>query len=275
MQKINGKKIADDHAKALKIKIKELKKKLGPQFRVPAIVSFCNQDDPPSVKYTQMKQNKAKELGINFIAEIYNTDSLKNNLEKLIKKYNNDKNIDGIMVQLPVSDPLRVFKDELLTLIDPKKDVDGLTKKGQEYFLPATAKAVLTILNESIPNWQTSNFQPGVVGSQGGVGKPLVELLKKEIGLLPVKIDKNIGNLESDLKKCALIVSATGHEHLIKWRMIKKGAILIDVGLGDFDPKCYKKASFYTPRIGGVGPVTVVSLMENVLEAYKKSKFKT
>ncbi|OGE15509.1 hypothetical protein A2111_02235 [Candidatus Daviesbacteria bacterium GWA1_38_6] len=114
-------------------------------------------------------------------------------------------------------------------------------------------------------NWE--NQKIAVVGATGEIGKPLVKLLRSK-GVNLVEISSSMGSIENDLKNADIIISAVGSENLIRAEMIKEGVILIDVGLGDFDPGCFKKASLYTPKIGGVGPMTVISLMENVTEAF-------
>src|ERR1051326_4444434 len=109
---IDGKKLADKHEEALRKKLAELDKK-----RNPSIVSFCNQDDPPSVKFTFLKLSKASDLGIDFIAEEFSADTPHDQLANLVKKYAGDEIIDGVMVQLPLPDELNVFKGDLLDLI--------------------------------------------------------------------------------------------------------------------------------------------------------------
>jgi methylenetetrahydrofolate dehydrogenase (NADP+) / methenyltetrahydrofolate cyclohydrolase len=238
-------------------------------IRKPTVVSFCNVEDPPSVKYTYMKLKKAEEIGIDFVAEDYDTNTPKEELEAMIQKYNEDPEVDGIMVQLPLPPELQVIKDDLLELITPTKDVDGLTLAGQEWYDPATVLGVITILDEYCKGWK--NKVIGVVGSEGEVGRPLVRVLNayrvKEIR----EIDLEIGDIKVDLKECDIVISSTGVEDLIKPEMIKNDAVLIDVGLGDIDAACYEKASLYTPKVGGVGPMTVISLMENVVQAYINS----
>lgn len=257
MKIIDGKKLAQRHERLLKNKLK----KLG----IPTIVSFCNIEDPASQKYTFLKLSKARQIGIDFIAEEFSTDTAQSYLMEMVQKYGSDPNIDGIMVQLPLPSELNIFKKDLLNLIPPEKDVDGLTSRGN--FLSATARAVLAILDEEVSGWK--NQIVAVVGSRGEVGKALCTFLEKE-KINFFKIDKYEGNLSRDLKKADIIISATGQKNLIKPKMIKKGVILIDVGLGDFDKTCYERAAKYTPVQGGVGPMTVICLMENIVRSFKQ-----
>lgn len=258
--RIDGSALAELHATHLRgVLIKSGRK--------PKIVSFCNTEDEPSVKYTAMKAQKAEEVGIEFKVEEYDTSTEQLILVDKIRLYNQDPTVDGIMVQLPVPLDLVVFQTDLLELIDPHKDVDGLTEAGQQFFMPATVKSVISILEAEIPNWEKQSI--GLVGSEGEVGKPLTEVLNKK-GVQDITlIDIKQGSLDKDLLKCGIIISATGKENLIKPEMIKNGAVLIDVGLGDFDPTCYDKAGKYTAKYKGVGPMTVISLMENVIESFQ------
>ncbi len=256
---IDGKALAKKHEDALRINLAQIKK-----IRNPMVVSFCNQDDPPSVKYTFMKMQKAIDLGIDFSAEEFSADTDETELTKLVKEYADNLLVDGLLIQLPLPDRLIPFREQLLNLIPPQKDVDGLTGKGP--YLPATVKGVISILDEHIENWQGKII--AVVGATGEVGGDMI-LALKQMGLKPLEISRKADNF-AELKKAQIIISATGQEGLIKPDIINDGAVLIDVGLGDFDPKCYEKASRYTEVTGGVGPMTVISLMENVVESYGK-----
>jgi len=177
----------------------------------------------------------------------------------------------------------------LVSIIDLKKDVDGLNPRTLEAVItgdwqdkglvvPATAKAVFTIINEFLPDWRKKKTM--IIGKSDLVGKPLYFLLKQKTINNRQAINEKSGEVirltgrnefqellskPEKLKKFDIIVSATGKPDLIDASMIKKGVALIDVGepKGDINPNTYKKASFYTPVPGGVGPVTVVSLMEN------------
>lgn len=262
--KIDGKSLAKEHQNKLIDHLKKIKSN-----RLPAIVSFCNKEDPPSVRYTQMKKEKAEEIGINFIVEEYDTTTAHEDLANKVKSYNQRGDIDGIMVQLPLPLDLIVFQGDLLNLIAPEKDVDGLTEEGRGYFLPATVKSVISILNSAVPDWIEKHL--GVVGSGGEVGAPLISAFKELGALRIVAVDYGQGELEKDLLDCEVIISATGKENLIKPEMIQDGVDLIDVGLGDFDEACFSKASSYTGKFGGVGPMTVISLMENVVQAFENA----
>lgn len=252
---IDGKKLSLAHQIVLEKKISTLSKK-------PDVVSFYDPEDQPSSVFTKLKQSKATELKINF--EPININQFEySNLKTLITKLNSNPSITGIMFQLPLPKKLKSHKSSLLNSIQVSKDIDGLTTHTK--VLPATTKAVLSIIASKIKNANHPlNF--AVVGSEGFIGKSIVKELKEKKYMV-FEIDKkrpnsNLGNiLNSDV-----VISCTGIKGLIKPEYVKDGFIAIDVGLGDFSDESLEKSSFYTPKIGGVGPMTIVSLMENVVE---------
>lgn len=255
---ISGTDLAKKHEYLLKEKIIGLSKK-------PKIVSILIGDDPSSLLYTQMKQKKASSLGIGFDYMNFSETESFHNVVMTIIKLNNDPEISGIMVQLPL--PKKFLQnnttEDLLKNINLQKDVDGLTPNSP--FLPATVKAVMSIIH-TIPSI-TNNKLFAVLGSEGQVGKALVKELKKQ-NFLVTEIDiKNSDFDFQNTKKADVVISCVGKDGIIKSDDIKENAILIDVGLGDFDKSCFDKAALYTPKIGGVGPVTVISLMENSVDS--------
>lgn len=263
-QKIDGSGLAEQHKQKLIQKLSEIRQG---NRRAPKLVSFCNINDPASVRYTKMKQRMAEEVGVEFIFEEYSMSSEAIDLANKVREYNDSDLVDGIMIQLPLPLDLVVFRDDLLDLINPEKDVDGLTVRGQEIYQPATVKSVISILDSEVPDWKTQ--QIGVVGADGEVGVPLIRFMINNLRLQGVVlIDRTRGNLDTDLQNCDVIISCVGKEALIKPEMIKQDLVLIDVGLGDFAPECFAKSVKYTGKYGGVGPMTVVSLMENVVDAY-------
>lgn len=256
---IDGKRLALEHEQKVRENLQKLRVR-------PKVVSFLIGDDPNSVMYTNMKQQKASEVGIEFNPLRYPKDVSFEEIIKKIEKLNQDLEITGIMIQLPL--PKEFLKNhqvsELLESIDPQKDIDGLNPR-QSKFTPATAQGVISILDSLNLNYEKTIF--AVVGSEGEVGMAIVfELTNKDAQVF--KVDKKLPDTKlEDIKNADVVISATGVKNLIKAGFIKKGAILIDVGLGDFDPVCYNEASAYTPKVGGTGPMTVISLMENILKA--------
>lgn len=274
-QIIDGKALAAKHEAGLRDKIHQLKvaylnQNVNLEFEWPRLVSFSNFEDPITHKYTQLKGEKAKQLGILFIV-LYTYNGLKmEDLTHEFMKQNQDPKNSGIMVQLPLPTTLQSYTEKVISMINPDKDVDGLTGKGS--YLPATVRGVLSIFVDQHIYPDDKLFS--VVGSEGVVGKGMVAALTKA-GARVIQVDQRRPQTSlEDIKHSDVIVSCTGVQSLIKPTMIKEGAILIDVGLGDFDPACMPKASAYTPQVGGVGPMTVISLMENVVDAWEK-KIKT
>ncbi len=267
---IDGKKLSLEHEQKLKEKIKTLSK-------TPHVVSFLIGQDPASILYSNMKQKKAKELGIDFQIRQISPDISFEQIVLEINKLNHDENMDGIMIQLPL--PQEFLKDhqteELLEKIDPLKDIDGLTGKGP--FLSATAGAVLSILKDEGITLVGKKIV--VVGAKGEIGKELMKILERK-GVDVLGIDKETSDLSQVTRQADLLISTTGIPGLIKGEMIKDGAVVIDVGIskiaekvaGDVDfESVSKKASKISPVPGGVGPMTIITLMENVVKSVERN----
>lgn len=196
-----------------------------------------------------MKKKTAERIGVS--VEIF----------KELKLVDQEK-FDGVMVQLPSS--------EDLSLIRPEKDVDGLNPNSD--FVPATVRAVERILDSAYRELNIDideSFKVAVVGAKGSVGSALVSRMKR------FGIEMGEFDMGDDLMKVAdfkVVISCTGSEGLIKPEMVQEGAICIDVGFpkGDFEERVKEKTSFWTPVPGGVGPMTVISLMVNLVDAYEK-----
>lgn len=261
---IDGKKWAKIHEDVLREKLQQL------EIR-PKIVSILVGDDPASVLYTQIKQKKAQSLGIDFQPLRFPEDADFEEVAEVIKFLNTDKTVNGIMVQLPLPEGFlnRHYPNELLEIIDPQKDVDGLTGKGP---LPAAVEAVLSLLEDEGIDVAGKNI--AVVGYSDLIGRPLAKELIKMKGKVTV-CDNKTKDLKDKTLQADIIVSATGVPHLIKEDMVKEEAVVIDVGtekvdgklMGDVDfDGVFPKASKITPVPGGVGPMTVIALMENVIQ---------
>lgn len=274
---IDGRKLAALRQEKLVEKIKKLSK-------TSKVVSILVGDDAPSVLYTNIKQKKAAEVGIDFQPIYFDLASPLVKWEAIcqkIKELNNDESVDGIMVQLPLPESFLHGRDEkeLLQLINPQKDVDGLNyaQKGTP-FVPAAVKAVLSILDDE--NIEVQGRKVVVVGASDLVGKPVAAELEK-LGADVTICNSKTMNLQGEVLQADILVSATGVPGLITGDMVKNGAVVIDVGaekidgkvVGDVDfQSVYPKASKITPVPGGVGPMTVISLMENVVEAVISKK---
>ncbi|MGB9706776.1 MAG: bifunctional 5,10-methylenetetrahydrofolate dehydrogenase/5,10-methenyltetrahydrofolate cyclohydrolase [Microgenomates group bacterium] len=271
----DGKKLAAKKEKVLAKKVAEFKKRTG---ITPKLVAIMVGEDSASKIYLRQKAAAAKRVGIEFekIELIKLTKPAE--LIELIKEKNEDKKVQGIMIQLPLPKncPIADYELRILETIIPTKDIDcltpqnlGLLAMGAPRFLPATVKAILEIIKLS--NYQIANLKGikvCVVGASNIVGKPLA-LHLSNLGATVTICRRKTKNLAEFTSQADLLISATGVPKLIKKEMVKKGAVVIDVGspVGDVDPLAAVRASFITPVPGGVGPLTVVSLLENLFEA--------
>lgn len=227
--------IFDGRARAEKITQDLIKKIKDQKFKLAVIYDPTHK---PSKIYTDIKSQKALELNIDF-------DTYTSADTELIQKLNADPAVNGILIQHPFPN-----EKDLIAVLDPAKDVDGL--RDDSPFEPATVMAVLDILGPARGTML-------IVGSKGQVGLHLLKLLPHAKG-----VDKEDFKPE-EVKNYDVVISATGNPGLIT--DIKPGAIAIDVGFpkGDFDPKLANKASLFTPVPGGVGPVTVAMLFANLV----------
>ncbi|MDD5086538.1 MAG: 5-formyltetrahydrofolate cyclo-ligase, partial [Candidatus Nanoarchaeia archaeon] len=246
-------------------------------------------NDPASELYVKIKEKKCEYVGIKFELVRFNLDASEEDIIKKIDELNNDDSVTGILVQLPT--PKHLSKEKIVNKIRVDKDVDCLTKlnralieKGEEYFSCCTPNGIIRILEEN--NISLKDKKTVIVGKGYLVGKPLSLMLKN----LKVNFDvynKKTNNIKEKTKKADILISATGVPHLIKSDYLKHGSVVIDAGnsklggnmVGDVDFEDVKnKVSFITPVPGGVGPMTVAMLIENLLLAYhknlKKPKFK-
>ncbi len=231
----------------------------------PKLLILRDSDNPVITKYVSLKQRYGEDIGVeveDFFAK--SAEELKGK----IKEANVDKTISGMIVQLPIIDKDRT--DEVVSLIDPKKDVDGLSGNGK--FDSATATAINWLLAGYDINLE--NQKLALVGRGRLVGAPLYRMFKNSG--FNVELFHRGSNLE-ELKNFDIIITATGVPHLIKSEYIKSGAVVVDAGtasekgvlMGDVDEvvRARKDLTAITPKLGGVGPLTVSVLFENVIFA--------
>jgi len=223
-------------------------------------------DEGGAMQYQRMKRKAAERVGCE-ISIFQFPDSI--SFEKLssnIRKWNEDPDVDGIMIQLPLVEGLRAKTKDLIDTIAREKDVDGMREDSP--FVAPVVKAVMIALEEAGENIVRPPLKGGktlVVGASGFVGQKLVKHLS-ENDYVVVGVDEG-EFIDSYTKSADVIISATGIEGLITGDMVKEGAILIDVGAprGDISKEAYEKASFESPVPGGIGPVTIACLMENLI----------
>jgi methylenetetrahydrofolate dehydrogenase (NADP+)/methenyltetrahydrofolate cyclohydrolase len=262
----DGRKFTSARQDALIEKVKSLKDK----GITPKLVSILVGDDEASKIYLSEKKKGAESIGaINEIVKFDHSTPIHRLIGK-IEKLNEDESVHGIMVQLPL--PPNFSKKDLkkvIDTIDSQKDVDGM-QDDSPYVAPVV-KAVIEIINQSPVTSLPAGLKFVVIGAKGFVGRKIVKALCKE-GYEVEEVDIDTKNLNQMVVKTDVLISATGSPNLIKENMVKKGAVVIDVGYPKADVefnKVSKKASFITPVPGGVGPVTVYFLLENLLKAIK------
>jgi len=233
---------------------------------IPHLATIVIGDNPASILYTNLKKKFIESLGCQ--VDIYNLpDTVKMpEIELLIKTLNEDETVHGIMVQLPLPEEIANNKLQITNLIASEKDVDGLREISK--FLHPTSKAVMEVLAMAIYETKIDVMTVCVVGSEGMVGRPLVNEFKK-LGYIVLEADKDTENLKSLTLQADAVISATGSMNLISPDMVNDETIVIDVGspYGDVQKEIVEKASFYTPVPGGVGPVTITCLAENLILA--------
>ena len=273
---IDGKLVRETVKGELKKEIGELKEEL-----TLAVIQVGNNE--ASNIYVNNKIKLCNEIGINSIHKKFDDIITEEELINEIEKLNSDDSVNGILVQLPLPDVFNTKK--VINTISYLKDVDGLTTTNigklyndEESIVPCTALGVIKLLDYYNINLEGRNV--AVVGRSTLVGRPLFKLLLDRNATVTMCHSKT-SNLENVLKTKDIIISATGKKGLIKKEMVKDGAVVIDVGItrvdnkiyGDVDfDEVYDKASFITKVPGGVGPMTVICLMENTLNCYKLQK---
>ncbi|MFH2019672.1 MAG: bifunctional 5,10-methylenetetrahydrofolate dehydrogenase/5,10-methenyltetrahydrofolate cyclohydrolase [bacterium] len=247
-----------------------LRQRLRSGMRVPKVVSVLVGSDPASELYTKLKTEAAQRVGIEYeVVRIEREKGRVEELRKLISKIGEREEVTGVMVQMPIPGLTRAEMEEVVCAIPLQKDVDGL-RWEESGKIPATVKAIFLILEKIQVDKGADIYNKNyvVVGSHGSVGKPLVHFLKdKGVGEIE-EVNSQTGEKQEILKKAEVVISCVGKEGVITGEMVSEGAIVIDVGSprGDMTEEVYQKATVAVPAPGGVGPVTVASLMENAAE---------
>lgn len=231
----------------------------------PKLAIVQVKDDPVINTYVRLKQRYGADIGIE--VEVYRP--AQPEAPELLNMLSNDKTVQGIIVQLPLNDPSQT--DEIVDLVAPQKDVDALGTKAQ--YQPATPMAILWLLSGY--NIELKGKKVLLIGRGKLVGAPLEKILK-DSGINVEVMDREVPNLAKHTKDADVIVTATGSPAILRPDMIKHGAVIVDAGVaseegktvGDLDPEVYKRDDLtITPDKGGVGPLTVCALFENVIRA--------
>ncbi|AVN64911.1 bifunctional 5,10-methylene-tetrahydrofolate dehydrogenase/5,10-methylene-tetrahydrofolate cyclohydrolase [Mesoplasma florum] len=277
---LDGKKVASRRKEELTAKISKYHNK---GLRKPKLVVIMVGNDPASEVYVSHKIKVANEVGIYSELLRFDKDIKKEELYNKINELNNDQNIDGILLQLPL--PIDFIEEDYLQAITPSKDVDGFhyinqgkMLQGYDTVYPCTPLGIINLLEEY--NISVKNKDITLIGTSNIVGKPLGMMLLNNQATITM-CNKNTKNIKDHTINADIIISATGKQFIITEDMIKKDAVIIDVGIirdpvtnklvGDVDFENVKlKSSYITPVPGGVGPMTVITLMENTFMLYEK-----
>ena len=251
--------------------------------KVPTLCVIQVGDDEASNVYINQKRKMCNEIGYNFIHEKYDDSITEEELLKNIDRFNSNDNIDAILVQMPL--PSRINEKNIQNAVSKYKDVDGLNDNniidlinGRDALYPCTACGIVSLLDKYGVTLEGSNVV--IVGRSSLVGMPLFHMLENRNATVTLCHSKT-RNLQAITKNADIIISATGVKGLIKEDMVGDNTVIIDVGITRENGKLYgdvdfdsvsKKASLITPVPGGVGPMTIASLAQNVLKAYKMQK---
>lgn len=276
MQLLDGKALSTKIEKTVADEVKIFKTNRG---SVPGLAVILVGQDPASAAYVSMKKKACDRVGFYSVTHEMPEDISQDAIEKTITMMNDNPNIDGILIQLPL--PSQIDTTKILELVDPSKDVDGFhpynvgrLTTGLDGFVPCTPLGVMELLNEYSIDVKGKNCV--VVGASNIVGKPMASLLLNANATVEI-----CHIFTDDLKKHTLnadmIFVGAGVINLIKEDMVKDGAVIIDIGInradngrlvGDVDfEKVSKKCSYITPVPGGVGPMTIAMLLSNTLKA--------
>jgi len=239
--------------------------------------------NPASEVYVNMKKKACDAVGINVKDYLLEETATQKDLLKIIKESNEDKAVHAILVQLPL--PSHIDEATIINAIAPEKDVDGLTLInqgklfiGEDTIEPATPKGVISLLKKNYIDIAGKNVV--VVGRSRLVGKPLAILFEQNNATVTIAHSRTT-NLKEVTKRADILVAAVGKPNLITGDMIKKDAVVVDVGTTKVEGKltgdvkfdeAFEIASYITPVPKGVGPMTIASLLENIVLCYRKQK---
>ena len=274
---LDGKKEAALLREEIKKEITALKER---DNKVPSLTVILIGDLVPSQIYVRNKEKNSKEVGINSEVIKYSKDISEKKILDKIKELNNDNNVSGILVQLPL--PAQINKEKIINAINPKKDVDGFNPinvgnlaSGYKSIVPCTPLGCLYLIKKVEKD--LSGKHAVIIGRSNLNGKPMAQLLLKENCTVTI-IHSKTKDLKTECQKADILVAAAGVANLVKGDWVKKDSIIIDVGInkvgdkivGDVDfEQVQNKVKAITPVPGGVGPMTIACLLKNTLECFK------
>lgn len=271
---LDGKKAAEHIKKSIANEVE----RLNSQILLALIIVG---EDPASMVYVRNKEKACEEVGINVRKFALKATATEKELTQIIEECNIDPTVNGILVQLPL--PSHINTSAVINSIDPNKDVDGLHIKnqgklfeGMDTIYPATPKGVISLLKINFIDIAGKNVV--IVGRSNLVGKPLALMFLKENATITIAHSKT-QNIKEITRRADILAVAVGIPKYITADMVKKDAVVIDIGInkvegkvvGDVDYENVSEiASFITPVPKGIGPMTIASLLENIIFCYKK-----
>ena len=275
---IDGKELAKKIRANLKIECEELKKKNINSKLAVIMVG----EDPASKVYVRNKSRACEDVGIKYEEYLLDLNTTQKELVELIEKLNNDKTINGILLQSPIPSNLDI--NEAFRTISPEKDVDGFNPinvgmlvLNQDTFVSCTPYGIMKMFEEYDIDLTGKNVV--ILGRSNIVGKPLIHCCLNKNATV-TSCHSKTQNLAQKAKEADVLISAIGKANFVTADMVKDGAVVIDVGInrldngkitGDVDFESVKeKASYITPVPGGVGPMTIAMLMNNVIKATRR-----
>ena len=275
-QIISGKELSKEIRAQVKERVSELKESYN---KVPHLVVILVGEDPASLSYVTAKERACLRAGMKSTLMRKDDTITEEELLSIIDRLNNDSDVHGILVQLPL--PKHIDENKVINAIQKEKDVDGFhplnvaaVHLGEKGILPATPKGIMTMLRST--GIELKGKSALVIGRSNIVGKPVAMLLLKEHATVTIAHSRTT-NIKELALKADVLVAAVGRANMVTADMVKEGAVVIDVGVnrvddklvGDVDFEGAKDiASFITPVPGGVGPMTIASLLENTIECF-------
>jgi len=279
MSIIDGKKVSSHIKDNIAAEVKILKNKTG---KTPGLAVVLVGDDPASAVYVKNKNKTCKNIGFQSFEHILPENTSEDKLLNLINELNNDDQVNGILVQLPL--PSHISSKTILVSINPQKDVDGFHLEnvgrlvtGNALFKPCTPAGIIKLLDEYKIEIEGKNAV--IIGRSNIVGKPVSFLLLERNATVTI-CHSRTKDLPSITRSADILIAAIGKPNFVSLDMVKNNAVVIDVGINRLDGKLVgdvdftsvsKQASLITPVPGGVGPMTIAMLMANTLQAFKNS----
>lgn len=260
----------------LKLQVEEL---VSEKLVKPHLAVILVGDDPASETYVKFKERAAKKVGMESTIIRLKSDLTEEELISEIEKLNKNKNVHGILLQLPI--PNHINSEKVINLIDTQKDVDGFSdenvaklSKNQDALVPCTPLGITRLLDEY--NIKTEGEHCVIIGRSQIVGKPMAQLMLQKNSTVTI-CHSRTKNLKEITKQADILIAAVGKAQMVDKSFVKDNAVVIDVGVSRVDGKLYGDvkfdevkdiASYITPMPGGVGPMTIACLLENTLKCY-------